>query len=327
MNASRIDPPSKQRASTTHAFSQSRGVFTAFGINAEAEPIAAGLHIVATPIGNLKDISIRALSTLAAADVILAEDTRVTKNLLTHYGITTPLISYNEHSAHTVIERILTRLNEGQAIALVSDAGTPLVSDPGYQLVGAAVKAGITITGIPGASAVISALVLSGLPTDRFFFEGFLPNKQSARRTRLEELANIPGTLVIFEAPHRLQEMLIDASEVLGTRKAAVARELTKMFETVRRGTLPELALMYEGEAKPKGEIVVMIAPQQGEVMIAQAHNMLDENLLRELRNHSIKDAATIVATQLKLPKRDVYNRAIILAKEIKELNQSEDEA
>lgn len=312
MNNVRID----NRTRRSEATGRSGGVFTAFGLAAEAEPLSAGLHIVATPIGNLKDISFRALSTLAAADAILAEDTRVTKTLLAHYGITTPLISYNEHSAKAIGERMIVRLEEGQALALVSDAGTPLVSDPGYKLVEAAIAKGIPVTGIPGASAVISALVLSGLPTDRFFFEGFLPNKRGARRTRLETLSTIPGTLVVFEAPHRLQEMLIDASEVLGDRKAAVARELTKMYETVRRGTLPELALLYEEEGQPKGEIVVLIAPAQGDVLQAQAHDVLDEHLTREMLHHSIKDAAAIVAKNLKLPKRDVYNRAIELAQD-----------
>ncbi len=327
MNTIRIDKNAEKRLNVPKMTNKLGNTFTVLGVASEAEPIATGLHIVATPIGNLKDISVRALSTLAAAQIILAEDTRVTKNLLNHYGITTPLISYNEHSAQTVSERMIARIKEGDAIALVSDAGTPLVSDPGYKLVEAAITAGVMITGIPGASAVISALVLSGLPTDRFFFEGFLPNKQTARRTRLEQLADMPGTLVIFEAPHRLQEMLIDASEVLGARKAAVARELTKMFETVRRGTLSELALLFDNEAKPKGEIVVMIEAQKSDVIIAHAHDVLDEHLLQKLLNHSIKDAAAIVSTQLKLPKRDVYNRAIIVAKGMKTLNIGEDEA
>src|SRR3954447_12973497 len=188
--------------------------FTAFGIRAEATSIVPGLHVVATPIGNLGDISFRALGTLAAANAILAEDTRVTKTLLAHYGITTPLVAYHEHSNDAVRERMLHRVREGQALALVSDAGTPLVSDPGYKLVQAAIGEGLPVTPIPGPSAILTALVVSGLPTDRFFFEGFLPPKSAARRTRLAEVAPVPGTLILYEAPHRLPEMLADAAEV-----------------------------------------------------------------------------------------------------------------
>src|SRR5688572_1614052 len=202
------------------------GVFTAFGLAAEAEPLASGLYLVATPIGNLKDVSFRALSVLAAAHAVLAEDTRVTKTLLAHYGITTPLVAYHEHSNDAVRERMIHRIREGQALALVSDAGTPLVSDPGYKLVRAAIAEGLPVTPIPGPSAVMTALVVSGLPTDSFFFEGFLPPKSGARRARLQEIAVIPGTLILYEAPHRLPEMLADAAEVLGGRPAVMAREL-----------------------------------------------------------------------------------------------------
>src|SRR5215216_6428773 len=235
------------------------GVFTAFGLAAEAEPLPAGLYVVATPIGNLKDVSFRALSVLAAADAVLAEDTRVTKTLLAHYGITTPLVAYHEHSNEAVRERMVHRVREGQALALVSDAGTPLVSDPGYKLVQAAIEAGLPVTPIPGPSAMLTALVVSGLPTDRFFFEGFLPAKSGARRTRLQAIAGIPGTLILYEAPHRLPEMLADAAEILGGRPAVVARELTKLFETVRRGDLPDLARQFAREGPPKGEIVVLV--------------------------------------------------------------------
>src|SRR5918997_2795608 len=227
------------------------GVFTAFGLAAEAKPLSPGLYVVATPIGNLKDVSFRALNVLAAADAVLAEDTRGTKTLLAHYGITTPLIAYHEHSNAAVRERMIHRLKEGQALALVSDAGTPLVSDPGYKLVQTAISEGVPVTPVPGPSAITSALVVSGLPTDRFFFEGFLPPKSAARRTRLAEIASIPGTLMLFEAPHRLPAMLKDAAEVLGERQAEVARELTKMFETVRRGTLSELEGQFAEEGPP----------------------------------------------------------------------------
>jgi 16S rRNA (cytidine1402-2'-O)-methyltransferase len=290
-------------------------VFTAFGLAAEAEPLDAGLYVVATPIGNLKDVSFRALSVLAASDAVLAEDTRVTKTLLAHYGITTPLVPYHEHSNDAVRERMVLRVREGQALALVSDAGTPLVSDPGYKLVQAAIEAGLPVTPIPGPSAALTALVVSGLPTDRFFFEGFLPAKAGARRTRLAAIGTIPGTLMLFEAPHRLPEMLVDAAEVLGDRPAVVARELTKMFETVRRGTLPELAAQFGEEGPPKGEIVVLIGQAREDAGGPEVDAALDEKLEGALRQHSIKDAAALVADEMGRPKREVYARALALAR------------
>ena len=219
--------------------------FTAFGIKVEAQSIAPGLHVVATPIGNLGDITFRALGTLAAAKAVLAEDTRVSRRLLAHYGITTPMIAYHEHNAAEMRPKILARLAAGEALALISDAGTPLVSDPGYKLVEAAIEEGFHVTSLPGPSAVLAALVVSGLPTDRFFFEGFLPPKSSARQERLSALAAIPGTLVFFESPRRVAAMLADAAAILGNRSAAVARELTKFYETVRRGTLNSLSDAY----------------------------------------------------------------------------------
>jgi 16S rRNA (cytidine1402-2'-O)-methyltransferase len=292
------------------------GVFTAFGLAAEAEPLAPGLYVVATPIGNLRDVTFRALNVLAAADAVLAEDTRVTKTLLAHYGITTPLVAYHEHSSEAVRERMVERVRAGQALAIVSDAGTPLVSDPGYKLVGAAIEAGLPVTPIPGPSAPMTALVVSGLPTDRFFFEGFLPPKSAARRARLEALAAIPGTLMLFEAPHRLPEMLADAAAVLGPRPAAVARELTKLFETVRRGTLQDLAETFGAEGPPKGEIVVLIGEASDEVRREAAEEGLDDRLRAALAGHSIKDAAALVAAETGLPKRDVYARALAVAKD-----------
>src|SRR5215212_7695678 len=244
-----IDNRTRQRS----APASRPGVFTAFGLAAEAESLAPGLYVVATPIGNLKDVSFRALNVLAAADAVLAEDTRVTKNLLAHYGITTPLIAYHEHSNAAVRERMIHRLKEGQALALVSDAGTPLVSDPGYKLVQTAITEGVPVTPIPGPSAILTALVVSGLPTDRFFFEGFLPPKSAARRARLAALAEVPGTLMLFESPHRLPEMLADAAAVLGDRPGVVARELTKLFETVRRGSLRDLADQFAAEGRGRG--------------------------------------------------------------------------
>jgi probable S-adenosylmethionine-dependent methyltransferase, YraL family len=288
--------------------------FTAFGLAAEAEPLTSGLYVVATPIGNLKDISFRALNVLAAADAVLAEDTRVTKVLLAHYGITTPLVAYHEHSNDAVRERMLQRLREGQVLALVSDAGTPLVSDPGYKLVQVAIAEGLPVTPIPGPSAILTALVVSGLPSDRFFFEGFLPAKTGARRARLAEIGTIPGTLMLFESPHRLVEMMQDAAEILGNRPAAVARELTKLYETVRRGNLQELAARYAAEGPPKGEIVVLIGQSSEPMPERESAALVDARLGELLEGHSIKDAAAIVAEETGEPKREVYARAVALA-------------
>ena len=289
--------------------------FTAFGLRAEAEKLAPGLHVLATPIGNLRDISLRALSTLAAAEAVIAEDTRVTKTLLAHYGIATPLIAYHEHNAHQVRPQLLARLSGGAALALVSDAGTPLVSDPGFKLVAEAVAAGVAVTSVPGASAVLAALVVASLPTDRFFFEGFLPSKSAARRARLAELATVPGTLVFFESARRVAETLEDCAAVLGTREAAVARELTKHFESVRRGPLPELAReIAEGEPL-RGEIVLLVGPpMEGAAEISEAS--IDDRIRAAMKTHSMKDAAAIVAGETGQPRRRVYARALQLAGE-----------
>lgn len=288
--------------------------YAAFGLRAEAEPLAPGLHIVATPIGNLKDISFRALSTLAAADAVLAEDTRTSKTLLAHYGIATPLLPYHEHNAAQMRPKILDRLRQGGKLALISDAGTPLVSDPGYKLVAEVVAEGLPVTGIPGPSAVLAALVLAGLPTDRFFFEGFLPPKSAARKARLTELAAIPGTLVFFESPRRLAEMLADAAAVLGARAGAVARELTKYYENVRRGALPELAAHYAEAEEARGEIVVVIGPPDASAAAAQG-DTLDEALRTALAKVSLKEAVAQVAAASGQPRRVVYARALELTR------------
>ncbi len=294
---------------------QNPSSYTAFGLKAEAEPLAPGLHVVATPIGNLKDISFRALSTLAAADLVLAEDTRVSRHLLAHYGISTPLQAYHEHNAAEMRPKIMERLRAGQALALISDAGTPLVSDPGFKLVESAVAEGFSVVPIPGPSAVLAALVAAGLPTDRFFFEGFLPPKATARRERLALLGSIPATLVFFESPRRLSDMLADAASLFGDRPAAVARELTKLFETVRRGPLTVLAADYAAAPTPKGEIVVLIGPPTEEAHSIIGETDLDDRLRVQLARLSIKDAAAIVAEDTGLPRRQVYARAVALAR------------
>jgi 16S rRNA (cytidine1402-2'-O)-methyltransferase len=289
--------------------------FTAFGLKAEAESIRQGLHVVATPIGNLRDISFRALATLAAADAVLAEDTRVTKTLLAHYGISTPLVAYHEHNAAVVRPHLLARLQAGASLALVSDAGTPLVSDPGFKLVADAVEAGIDVYSVPGASAVLAALVVAGLPTDRFFFEGFLPHKSAARRQRIAELATIPGTLVFFESARRVAECCADLAAVLGNRPAALARELTKHFETVRRAPLEELAATLATEDPPKGEIVLLVGAPEAGAQVAGIDD-LDARLRKALETLSVKDAASVVAGETGQPRRRVYARAVELAAE-----------
>jgi 16S rRNA (cytidine1402-2'-O)-methyltransferase len=287
--------------------------FTAFGLRAEAEPLPPGLHVVATPIGNLADISLRALATLAAADAVIAEDTRVTKKLLAHYGIATPLVAYHEHNAEVMRPHLLARLATGAALALVSDAGTPLVSDPGYRLVGGALSQGTPVTSVPGASAVLAALVVAGLPTDRFFFEGFLPPRSAARRQRIAELASIPGTLVFFESPHRAAETLVDLHAVLGDREAALARELTKHFETVRRGPLAELASRLAEEEPPKGEIVLLVGPPSAQEPAIDAAE-LDLKIGKALEKLSVKEAAAVVSAETGQPRRKVYARAVELS-------------
>ncbi|MFO1149733.1 MAG: 16S rRNA (cytidine(1402)-2'-O)-methyltransferase [Alsobacter sp.] len=288
--------------------------FTVLGLRAEAARIRPGLHVVATPIGNLGDVSLRALGTLAAANAILAEDTRVTKTLLAHYGIATPLLAYHEHNAEEMRPRVLARLRAGEALALVSDAGTPLVSDPGFKLVQAATAEGLEVHAVPGPSAVLAALVVAGLPTDRFFFEGFLPPKAAARRERLEALKAVPGTLVFFESPRRVAEMLADAALVLGDRPAAVARELTKFYETVRRGDLAGLAAAYGAEEAPRGEIVVLVGPPGAEAVVDD-DRALDAALTRHLGHLSVKDAVAVVCQETGLPRKRVYARAVALVK------------
>ncbi|WP_137042673.1 16S rRNA (cytidine(1402)-2'-O)-methyltransferase [Pseudolabrys sp. FHR47] len=287
--------------------------YAPFGADIEAPALEPGLYLVATPIGNLGDISLRALATLAAADLIACEDTRVTRKLTERYGIATPLTAYHEHNSDEALPKIIVRLDNGQTVALVSDAGTPLVSDPGYRLVRAAVEAGHNVTTVPGASSALAALSLSGLPNDRFFFEGFLPPKQAARQKRIAELASIPATLIVFETGPRLAASLADLAEGLGPREAAVCRELTKLHEEIRRAPLDTLASHYAGDAETRGEIVIVIAPPPEQ----QTDDSDIDAMLREaLARASVKDAVGEVASATGRARRDVYQRALELNKD-----------
>ena len=274
-------------------------------------PLAPGLHIVATPIGNMRDITLRALDVLQAADLIACEDTRVFAKLATHYGISAPTVSYSDATQDKSEPRLVRALAAGKSVALVSDAGMPLISDPGYRLVRAAVEAGHPVTSAPGPSAVPMALALSGLPTDRFFFAGFLPARGTERRRAIGEVASVPSTLVFFEAPHRLPEALADLVELLGDRPAAVARELTKLFEEVRRGSLGKLAAQYAKHPDVKGEIVIVIGAPSADTECSA--NTIDDALREAMAGASVKDAAAEVAARYGLKRRDVYARALEL--------------
>ncbi len=272
-----------------------------------------GLYLVATPIGNTGDITLRALEVLKTADLVACEDTRVTAKLLTRFGIHAHTVPYHEHNAAGMRPKLLEKLRAGQVVALVSDAGTPLISDPGYKLVQAVVEAGLAVTALPGASAVLTALQLSGLPTDRFLFLGFLPNKAVARRAAIEEVAGLGATLVCYESAQRLAALLADLAGVLGPRPAAVARELTKLFEEVRRGTLPELAAHYAGAGPPKGEVVVVIGPPSDSDSETLDEAGLDAALRQALATSSLRDAVATVCRLSGQPRKAVYARALAL--------------
>jgi 16S rRNA (cytidine1402-2'-O)-methyltransferase len=280
----------------------------------DAQPISKpppGLVIVATPIGNAADITLRALDVLRQADAIACEDTRVTGKLMARYGIATPLVAYHEHNAARMRPVLLARLARGETIALVSDAGTPLVSDPGYKLVRAAIDGGVSVSAVPGASAAVAALVTSGLPPDRFVFAGFLPPRVAARRRELQELSAIRATLIFFESAGRLAETLGDMAAVLGPRDAVVARELTKLYEEVRRGSLEDLRGHYANAEPPKGEIVILIGPPPA---AAASDGAIDDALRAALERDSLRDAVAAVAADLGAPRRRVYARALALA-------------
>jgi len=271
---------------------------------------AAGLTLVATPIGNLGDISARALSVLSGADVIACEDTRLTGKLLSLLGLSAPLTPYHDHNADQARPALLARMREGQAVALVSDAGTPMISDPGWRLVRACRAEGIPVTAVPGASAVLTALQLSGLPCDRFLFAGFLPHRASARRRVARELVAVPATLVFYESPNRLAESFSDLAAVLGAREAAMVREMTKLHEEVVTGDLFELANRYAEQGAPKGEVVIVVAPPQGTA--GEDAEDIDARLDAAVaEGSSIKDAAALVAAETGHPRREVYARAL----------------
>ena len=281
-----------------------------------APKLAAGLYLVATPIGNLGDITLRALQTLAAVDVVACEDTRITRRLTERYDIAAQLKPYHEHNAEAARPKILEALAAGGSVALVSDAGTPLISDPGYKLVREACAAGHAVHALPGPSSVLAALSVAALPTDRFFFEGFLPAKSAARKSRLAELARIDATLVMFESGNRVQDTLADLADIMGPREAAICRELTKLHEEISRATLGELA--READAlETRGEFVLVIAPPATDADVLTS-DALDDLLRTQLATHTVKDAVAHAVALSGRPRREVYARALELAKDLR---------
>jgi 16S rRNA (cytidine1402-2'-O)-methyltransferase len=282
--------------------------------NTASKSLAAGLYIVATPIGNARDITLRALDVLSGANVIAAEDTRVTRRLLDIHGIKAPeIVRYDEHVAERARPLLLARIAAGEAVALATDAGTPLVSDPGYRLAAAAIAESLKVIPIPGASAPLAALALAGLPSDRFLFAGFAPNRSGQRRKWLAEIAETQATLILFENAKRLASSLNDMAVVLGDRQACVTRELTKLFEEARRGTLSELAAHYAESGPPKGEITLVIGPPKP---VELDETVLDDLLADLLNTLSVKDAATQAAERIGSPRKQAYQRALAIKQE-----------
>ncbi len=275
-----------------------------------AQALGPGLYVVSTPIGNLRDITLRALDVLKSVEEVLAEDTRVAGKLMSAYGLKARLSPYHDHNGAERRPGLIRALQGGAKIALISDAGTPLVSDPGWKLAHEALEAGVKVIPIPGASAMLAGLVASGLPSDKFLFAGFLPPKSGARKSAAEALKAVPGTLIFYESGPRLADALADLASVLGDRDAAVTRELTKMFEETRRGTLADLATHYAESGPPRGEIVLLVGPPGEHEVTPQR---LDAALRDALDGQPTKAAANAVAEALGLPKRDVYQRALQL--------------
>jgi 16S rRNA (cytidine1402-2'-O)-methyltransferase len=278
-----------------------------------APKAAPGLHLVATPIGNLGDITLRALETLAGVDIIACEDTRITRRLTERYGISAQLKPYHEHNAALARPKIMERLAQGASIALVSDAGTPLISDPGFKLVREVCAAGHAVIALPGPSSVLAALAVAALPTDRFFFEGFLPPRETARRARLAELARIEATLVMFESGSRVQDTLADLAAIMGDRDAAICREMTKLHEDITRAPVLELA-RAAATLETRGEFVLVIGPPADRA--AMAVDELDELLRERLARDSVKDAVAHAVELSGRPRREIYARALELAKQ-----------
>lgn len=296
---SRSDPPPQAPSS-----------FAIDGQIVRARAVEPALYAVSTPIGHLGDVTLRALEVLAAADLVVCEDTRVTRTLLDRYAIRKPMAAYHDHNAARERPRLLTMLRGGKTLALVSDAGTPLVSDPGYKLVEEALAEGLKVVPVPGPSAILAALVAAGLPTDTFAFLGFLPPRSAARRTRLSAFASLPATLVLYEAPHRAAETLADMAGVLGPdRRGAIARELTKRFEEVRRGTLQSLAAGALADP-PRGEIVLLAGPPAES---EAGDDDLDALLLAALETQGPGQAAAEIARATGRARKDVYARALSL--------------
>lgn len=279
----------------------------------EAKDLPPGLYVTATPIGNARDITLRALDVLAGCDLIAAEDTRVTAKLLAIHGISRPLTAYNDHNGVRERPKLLARLRHGARVALVSDAGTPLVSDPGFKLVREALAEGVPVHAIPGASATLTALALAGLPTDRFLFAGFLSSKTGERASVLGELKGIRATLIFFESAQRLAESLAQMAQVLGDRAVAVTRELTKLHEEVRRGTLTLLAEQYAAEAPPRGEVTILVGPPP--------HAVADTARIDALLEHAlpfmpVRAASEMIALALDVPRKEIYERALAMKSE-----------
>ena len=305
------DNSSSSPPSSSGASSKSQGRSIPHGAAPRAMPMKPGFYLVATPIGNLRDITFRALDTLSSVDLIICEDTRVTGKLMNAYGFKKKMQVYNDHATDHQREALIDAVEQGKSVAVLSDAGTPLVSDPGYKLVRGAVARGLYVTSIPGPNAALPALQLSGLPTDQFSFLGFLPPKTTARQQALQKWEAAPGTLIVYETGPRLLNSLQDMRVVLGNREAAVTRELTKMYEEVQRGTLSDLILYYSNKPAPKGEIAVVIGHAVAEVISTES---IEKQLIRALEKMSVRDAAEMVAQATGKPKRAIYTLALKLS-------------